>query len=112
MQPYTILYPYTAERRRTRPYIVALRVSYSIFLRYTQRGIWSKTAGAAEVGFEGQEVGDDAHHRVSLLRELECGCNGSALFGIREVGHNVEFPPRVFDRNVAYGKVIDYLVLG
>ena len=94
--------------------IVALstfRVSSSTFLRYKQCGIWSKTAGPAEAGFEGQEVGDNARHCVRFLSELECRCKGSPLFGIREVGHDVEFPPRVFDRNVAYGKVIDYLVL-
>jgi hypothetical protein len=68
--------------------------------------------GLAEAGFEGQEVGDDACHSVSLLSELECGGKGSPFLGIREVGHDVEFPPRVFDRDVAYCKVIDYLVLG
>ena len=57
-------------------------------------------------------MGDDARHSVSLLSELECGCKGSPFFGIREVGHDVKFPSRVFDRDVAYGKVIDYLVLG
>jgi len=95
--------------------IVALftfRVSSSTCHRYEQCGIRSKAAGPAEPGFEGQEVGDDARHRVSLLSELKCGCKDSPFFGIRGVGRDVEFPPRVFDRDVASGKVIDYLVLG
>ena len=95
--------------------IVALstfRVSFPTFLRYKQCGVWTKTAGPAEAGFEGQEVGDDARHSVSLLSELECGCKGSPFFGILEVAHDVEFPPRVFDCDVAYGKIIDYFVLG
>ena len=57
-------------------------------------------------------MGDDARIIISLLSELECGCKGSPFFGIGEVGQDVEFPPRVFDRDVTYGKVIDYLVLG
>jgi len=68
--------------------------------------------GPVEAGLKRQEVGDDPHHCVSRLSGLECGCNGSPFFGIREVGHDVEFPPRVFDRNVAHGKVIDHLDLG
>jgi len=92
--------------------IVTFPISSTTFLRYKQRGIWSKTAGPAEAGFERQGVGDNAPHCVRFLSELECKCKGSPFFGIREVGHDVEFPPRVFDRDVAYGKVIDYLVLG
>jgi hypothetical protein len=92
--------------------VVALRVSHSTFLLYKNCGIWSNTAGTVEVGFEGQEVGDDSHHSVTLLSEIECGCKGSPFFGIREVGHDVEFPPRVFDTDVAYDKFIDYLSLG
>ena len=57
-------------------------------------------------------MGDGARHRVGLLYELEGGGKGLPFFGIREVGHDVELPPRVFDRDVAYGKVIDYHVLG
>jgi hypothetical protein len=91
--------------------LVTLQVSSSTFLRYKQSGIWSKTTGPAEAGFEGQEVGDDARHSVSLLSELECGCKGLPFFGIREVGHDVEFPPRVFDRDIAYSKVMDNFVL-
>jgi len=91
--------------------VVAIGASSWTFLCYKQCGIWSKTAGPAEAGFEGQEVGDDPRHNVSLLSELQCGCKGSPFFSIREVGHVVEFPPRVFDRDVTYGKVIDYLVL-
>ena len=88
------------------------RVSSSTFLRYIQCGIWSKTACPADAGFEGQEVGDNACHCVRFLSELECGSKGSPSFGIWEVGHDVEFSPRVFDGDVAYGKVIIYLVLG
>jgi len=88
------------------------RVLSSTFLRYKQCGIWRKAAGPAEAGFEGQEVSDNARHSVGLLIELECGCKGSPFVGFREVGHDIEFPPRVFDRDVAYGKVIDYLGLG
>ena len=57
-------------------------------------------------------MGDDSRYCVRLLRELECGCKGSPFFGMREVGYDVEFPPRVFDRDVAYGKVIGYVVRG
>jgi len=92
--------------------LFTFRVSSSTFRRYKQCGIWSNTACPAEAGFQRQEVGDDAHHSVSLLSELKCGCKGSPFFGIREVGHDVEFPPGVFDHDVAYGKVIDYFILG
>jgi len=92
--------------------VVALRVSSSIFHRYKHCGIWSRTGGPAMVGFEGLVVGDDTRHYVRLLSELECGCKGSPFFGIREDGHDVEFPPRVFDHDVAYGKVMACLVLG
>jgi hypothetical protein len=91
--------------------LFTLRVSSSTFLCYKECSIWTKAAGPAEAGFEAQEVSDDARHRVSLLSELECGCKGLALFGIREFGHDVKFAPRVFDRDVTYGKVIDYLIL-
>jgi len=87
-------------------------VSSSTCLGYKQCGIWNKTAGPVEAGLEGQEVGDNARHCIRFLSELECECKGSLFFGIREVGHDVEFPPRVFDRDVAYCMVIDYLVLG
>jgi len=60
----------------------------------------------------GGTVGDDARHSVSLLSELECGCKGLPFFGIWELGHYVEFPPGVFDHDIAYGKVIDYFGLG
>jgi len=92
--------------------IVTLSILSPTFLRYKQCSIWSKTAGPAEAGFEGQEVGYNARHCVRFLSELECGCKGSPFFGIRKVGHDVEFPPEVFNRDVAYGKVIDHLVLG
>jgi hypothetical protein len=92
--------------------LLTLRILSTKFLRYKQRGIWSKTSGPVEVGFEGQEVGDKAGYIVSLLSELECRCKGSPLFGILEVGHDVELSPRLFDHDVAFGKVIDYLVLG
>ena len=59
--------------------------------------------------FEGQEVGEDTGHCVHLLSELEGGWKGLQLIIIQEVGHDVEHPPRVFDRDVTYGKVIDYL---
>jgi len=91
---------------------VTLPISSPTFLRYKQCSIWNKTAGPAEAGFEGREVGDNARHCVHFLSELECRCKGSPFFGMPEVGHDVEFPPRVLDRDVAYGKVIDYLVLG
>jgi len=91
--------------------VVALPISSSTFCLHEQCSIWTKTGGPAEAGFEGQEVGDDVRHCVCFLSELECRCNGSPFFGIREVGHEVEFPPRVIDRDVAYGMVIDYLVL-
>jgi len=91
--------------------IVTHRLSSLTFLCYKQCCIWSKTAGRAEAGFEGQEVGDNARHCVRCLSELEYRCKGSPFFGIREVLHYIEFPPRVFDRDVAYCKVIDYLVL-
>jgi len=91
--------------------IIALRVSSSTLLRYQHCGIWSKTAGPVEEGFEGQEVGDDTRHCVCLLSEHENGCKSSPFFGIREDGHDVEFLPRVLDRDVAYSKIIDYLVL-
>ena len=87
-------------------------VTSSPFLRYKQCGIWSKTVGPPEASFEGQEVGDNARHCVHCLSELECRCKGSPFSSIREVGHDVEFPPRVFDCDVAYSKVMDYLVLG
>jgi hypothetical protein len=57
-------------------------------------------------------VGDNSHHCVRHLSELECACKGSSFFGIWEVGYDVEFPPRVFNRDVTYGKVIDYFVQG
>jgi len=57
-------------------------------------------------------VGDNALHCVLFLSELECGCKRLPFFVIRDVGHDVEFPPRVFDRDVAYGNVIDFLGLG
>jgi len=52
--------------------VVAIPVSSSTFLRYKQYGIWSKTTGPVEAGFEGQEVGDNARHCVRFLSELEC----------------------------------------
>jgi len=63
-------------------------------------------------GFAGQQVGDNARHCVRFLSELESRCKHLPFFYIREVGYNVEFPPKVFDRDVAYGQVNDYLVLG
>jgi hypothetical protein len=84
--------------------VVALRVSSSTFLPCKQCAIWITTAGSVEAGFFGQEVGDDIRHCVCLLSELECGCKGSPFFGIWEIGHDLEFPPRVFDRDVAYSK--------
>jgi len=57
-------------------------------------------------------MGDDTRHCVRLLSEHQCGCKGLPYFGIEKVGHDVEFPPRVFDRDVTYGNVIDYVVLG
>jgi len=92
--------------------IVTLPILSPTSLHYKQWCIWSKTAGPAEARFEGQEVGDDARHCVCFLSDLKWGCQVSPFFGIREVEHDVEFCPRVFDRDVAYGKVIDYLVLG
>jgi len=92
--------------------VVALRISSVTFLCYQYCGMWSKTADPGEVGFEGQEVCDDSCHCVSLLRELESGCKGLPFFRIRDVEHDVEFPLRVFDRDAAYGKAIDYLLLG
>jgi len=92
--------------------IVALSILSLTFLHYKQYGIWSKTAGPAEAGFEGQEVGDDACHCVRFLSQLECGCKDSPFFNIRDIGHDVGSPPRVFDRDVAYGKVIDYFFQG
>ena len=91
--------------------LLTLQILSPTFLRYKQCCIWSKTVGPPEAGFEGQEVGDDVRHSVSLLSELECGCKGSPFFGIQEVGHDVEFTLRVFNHDVAYGKVLDYLVL-
>jgi len=92
--------------------VVDLRVSSLTVLRYKECGSWSKSTGPVEAGFDGQEVGDYRSHRVSLLSELECGCKGSPFFGIQEVEHDVEFPPRVFDHDVTYGKIIEYFVLG
>ena len=81
---------------------LTLRTSSPIFLPPKHRGIWRKTSGPAEAGFEGQEVGDHTRDCVRLLSELECGCKGSPFFSIREVGHDVEFHPTVFNRNVTY----------
>jgi len=92
--------------------LLTLRVSSWTFVRYKQCGIWSTTSGPAEASFEGKEAGDNTCHCVRLVSDLECGCKCSLLFGIREVGHEAEFPPTVFNRDVAYGKVIDYLDLG
>jgi len=34
-----------------------------------------------------------------------------AIFGVREVGHDVKFRPRVFDCDVAFREMSDYFVL-
>jgi hypothetical protein len=88
-----------------------IEVSSSTFLRYKYCGIWSQTTGPAEASFEGQEVGNNGRHCVRFLTELEGGCKGSPFFSMWDVGHDVEFPPTVFDGDIAYRNVIDYLVL-
>jgi len=91
--------------------VVALSISSPTCLHYEQFSIRSKTADRAEAGFEGQEVAHDACHYVRFLRDLECRCKRSPFFGIRERRYAGQRTPRVFDRDVTYGKVIDYRVL-
>jgi hypothetical protein len=88
------------------------RVLSSTVVDYKSYGILSMIAGPMEVGFKGQEVGDNAQHTVSFLCELEWECIGSPFIVIREVGQDVEIPLRLFIHDVAHSKFIDDLVLG
>jgi len=92
--------------------LITCQVSSSTFFWYEQCRIWSKAAGPVEGGFEEHEACDSTCHCVRLLSELECGYKGLPFIDIREVGNYIEFPPRVFNHDVAYCMVIDYLVLG